>query len=1510
MAYAEHKRGDSTLAMQHMEHAATLACHVSGTAWKHLERVQARLPHTLTGPLNTIQCLITPPEQDATLAGGGSDEEILSKFHQWERELDARLNDAKPTINKETNTLVVEQLEHATPILEELRRVQKNLILDVNALKERVLTRAELEKRQKAREDARLLWNDIVKQSETTKSSYELEIANLRQVADFAFKIESTMFGNNEEMSRAFVDGKKESLVYLTKRLDTWASWATKTVRERQLVRSLIEWVQTHREWLNEHMKPGNNIIAEWGAVVKRARDVIDAPYPTNVADTSYADAIQAWGAFEDEYAFPNDELKNKSTRMQLPDLGYWKPFNERDFREILDDLLGTVRIFVKGLDRGIVDGKPQQQTSVSWPDPNKPVLEWNNETFGPFHGVHLPADNRNPTNKALYDDLSSTLSRLRKGGSITTLSYGFSGSGKTYSFFHDGPDDPGIVPTHLKNLSNDLASVQVYARELYGEAEDASVVFLTSMTGTILEYAHRSDVGSVMWKGKTLPSAKCVHVKDEKERFSTEDLTVVSTPVYHANLLPPDDPMYGVTTSVGEPTALTDAHQGRYCRLEDGSVGVYLGNNQVKLCRVVNYLDTETLDFTINENPVFMTGLLHDHLSPVIRTDNDGNLALADVLPFMTKDEKIRVVAPDGTVHALDKGVWEGVTRLTTYEKINYYKKDWTYTGGTRVDFESNATYLVQGWEAPGNWQPPPEQEFVVNTFQVEYDEDDEDEPPKMEWNIPTKDRTRWKVSHIIGADSKQELRTAVLCRVVEATSADMLTLPSEHAVGTRYKFRTLWSKGDENSVDQAFQKAYQTIDSMRKKSKRIMATPNNAESSRSHLFITLKLQFTSGDVGHWNIGDSAGTEDPMALAESAFQNNTDWAAEFRDKYTRTVNEYNALTPSCDELAKRFAHDEYSMWDIVRQSFFINESNHHLFAFCRKQDPQVKTWNVEHGCIDLGGRRTGKEIDKQQWFAKAQELVKNDGNVYTVRLYGKSQERRQSIPVCVSTDGHGELPQRLKTGLFGFLSRQFSSEDVVLPVSANPYVRGGEVFAELLKDGDTNAALRSSLAYAPDMFAQNPVGFVHDYHAVRLNEDKYATFARLSLLRLIDSCGSITHGGETLDSGIEEENKPSSWESTMAKSTYWRDNVAPFSYRTILNEMAKDTESSIQYWNRLNQHAIDAWDAWNERGRKGTEPARGFIRMVSMLQSMLDCDHADNPIPPKLVILQNVRTDGNDTVQRAVKQTLAFADRINPVSYQSVLEVEQGTRRTLPYNIMKGEDGKNELVSLEATKSLIYYKDRKRDDSGAYVTQGETQDKRMMGTIGDDDDKQTAFGPEPGAIIQAERFVPERGLPWYWVQDHRWRLDKNRAVPTTDKKEDTKPLWLPTHTTDGNAFLLRFPTPSYGPYVSTWYERTFPFPETEQNEEYLNETLSGESSSTGSIHTAPQLSGGDLLHIGDIHTWVNSEASTIPSVASNDEDSVGDVHLYLDTIGDDTSSDDSDLSLYAHVSDDEDSDF
>ena len=164
------------------------------------------------------------------------------------------------------------------------------------------------------------------------------------------------------------------------------------------------------------------------------------------------------------------------------------------------------------------------------------------------------------------------------------------------------------------------------------------------------------------------------------------------------------------------------------------------------------------------------MTGLLHDHLTPIVRTDENGNMALEDVQPFLSDDGVVRVVAPDGSTHFLRKTVWVGYTRLTTYDRINYYKSEDT---GETVYFDANAVYLVQGWEAPYQWRPGPEQEFAINTFQVKWEEE-----PTMAWTPPT-ERLCWKISHHFGSG---DLRTAVLCRSVptETTSCLLYTSPS----------------------------------------------------------------------------------------------------------------------------------------------------------------------------------------------------------------------------------------------------------------------------------------------------------------------------------------------------------------------------------------------------------------------------------------------------------------------------------------------------------------------------------------------------------------------------------------------------------------------------------------------------------------------------------------------------------------------------------------------------------
>ena len=148
--------------------------------------------------------------------------------------------------------------------------------------------------------------------------------------------------------------------------------------------------------------------------------------------------------------------------------------------------------------------------------------------------------------------------------------------------------------------------------------------------------------------------------------------------------------------------------------------------------------------------------------------------------------------------------------------------------------------------------------------------------------------------------------------------------------------KFYTLYNKNDpttsQDLVD-SFEKAYAAIEQLRKNEDRIMATPNNPDSSRGHLFISLKVTFNNEKSGMLHIGDLAGSENPISICKSAYPNQTtDWNTTLRD------------SPKWGE-----SKEDKKKWKTVRQGFFINESNYHLLSFCRKMDKQQGTYNMEY---------------------------------------------------------------------------------------------------------------------------------------------------------------------------------------------------------------------------------------------------------------------------------------------------------------------------------------------------------------------------------------------------------------------------------------------------------------------------------------------------------------------------------------------------------------------------------
>ncbi len=134
--------------------------------------------------------------------------------------------------------------------------------------------------------------------------------------------------------------------------------------------------------------------------------------------------------------------------------LDYDKSFISESFTIDMEDLLGTIRIIAKGLNREWIGNKDSDAKNILRVKSDHQLLFKDEErAYGPFTSILLPDETHkeNPKNKDLYLKLKSTLNRLQNGGSVTTIAYGYSGSGKTYSFFNKSKKDLGVVYEYFK---------------------------------------------------------------------------------------------------------------------------------------------------------------------------------------------------------------------------------------------------------------------------------------------------------------------------------------------------------------------------------------------------------------------------------------------------------------------------------------------------------------------------------------------------------------------------------------------------------------------------------------------------------------------------------------------------------------------------------------------------------------------------------------------------------------------------------------------------------------------------------------------------------------------------------------------------------------------------------------------------------------------------------------------------------------------------------------------------
>ena len=152
------------------------------------------------------------------------------------------------------------------------------------------------------------------------------------------------------------------------------------------------------------------------------------------------------------------------------------------------------------------------------------------------------------------------------------------------------------------------------------------------------------------------------------------------------------------------------------------------------------------------------------------------------------------------------------------------------------------------------------------------------------------------------------------------------------------------------------------QRITEHRIQTKTIRPTPNNPESSRSHLYLSFEIEFAKGKRGYVTIVDMAGREDPFALFEKLFdvKRMTLESSSFKNEsakkdktYDKDPRKYYAssiqkLLAKVDmkELKKYLktpSEDPNDAIDLIREGFYINESINHLRVFFKSKMGSVK---------------------------------------------------------------------------------------------------------------------------------------------------------------------------------------------------------------------------------------------------------------------------------------------------------------------------------------------------------------------------------------------------------------------------------------------------------------------------------------------------------------------------------------------------------------------------------------
>lgn len=115
----------------------------------------------------------------------------------------------------------------------------------------------------------------------------------------------------------------------------------------------------------------------------------------------------------------------------------------------------------------------------------------------------------------------------------------------------------------------------------------------------------------------------------------------------------------------------------------------------------------------------------------------------------------------------------------------------------------------------------------------------------------------------------------------------------------------------------------------------KRIKNTPNNAVSSRSHLYMVFEITFENGKVGYITLVDTAGRENPVDIYNLFIDQNN------RITLTTLLGPTGGPDIVLQNMKEEYkkVYDPTNVYEILKEGFYINETLNHLIYFFNKKN-------------------------------------------------------------------------------------------------------------------------------------------------------------------------------------------------------------------------------------------------------------------------------------------------------------------------------------------------------------------------------------------------------------------------------------------------------------------------------------------------------------------------------------------------------------------------------------------